>query len=696
METGFRQYESMIFPHPDKSRCNLGKIREFRGLRRPGAGNCRAPQVFALRWLVDPPGPCYLLARPGTRPGTPTNRSAMSLSRKQFLPVTLADLHSRGIDAPDFVFVSGDAYVDHPAFAAALICRLLESQGFTTGIIAQPDLADPESMKVLGRPRLGFLVGAGAMDSMVNHYTAARKPRSDDAYTPGGKAGKRPDRALIRYVNALRAVWKDVPVVVGGIEASLRRLTHYDYWSDTVKRSVLLDSKADILVYGMGERQILEIARRLSERASGEDTARVPAPAGRIAESLAGIRGTVVMRGKPPAPGDIAGATVLPSHQEQASDKAAFARAWKLADGHTDPSVNRRLWLPDNADGSGRWILQEPPALPLDTEFLDRVYGLPFTRETHPDHLATGTVPALEEVRFSLVSSRGCYGGCSFCALTFHQGRIVTARSRESLLEEARSLTAMEGFKGNIHDVGGPTANFFGPACTRQENGACCTDRPCLGQDPCKSLRSDHRDYTRLLKDLRQVPGVKKVFVRSGIRFDAVMRDRDDAFLEELAAHHVSGRLKVAPEHVSDRVLALMGKPRHEVYEAFRERFDRINSRLGKNQYVVPYFISSHPGSTLEDAVELALYLQSTGHVPDAVQDFYPTPGTRSTCMFHTGLDPVTMKEVYVARGEREKALQRALLQYNHPANAALVREALAKAGRRDLIGTRPSCLVRP
>ncbi|MDR1950277.1 MAG: YgiQ family radical SAM protein [Spirochaetaceae bacterium] len=621
-----------------------------------------------------------------------------------FLPVNLSDMEERGWKSCDFIFVSGDAYVDHPSFAAALICRVLEDAGFCLGIIAQPDIGDPPSFTVLGRPRLGFLVGAGNMDSMVARYTAAKKPRSADAYSPGGKAGLRPDRALLAYVSALRSVYKNVPVIIGGIEAGLRRFAHYDYWSDTVRRSVLLDSKADMLVYGMGEGPLREVCRRL---AAGEDISAIRDVRGtcvraREAPGAAGVADGMVDDGV--AAGMAAGTAWerLPDYDAvKGRDPAslrAYAEHFMIQRQNADPASGKIL--AEKTD-EGRWVIQNPPAFPLNQTELDRIYELPFLRRAHPCYDEAGGVPALKEVAFSLVSGRGCFGGCSFCAITFHQGRAVTGRSRESLLREAETLTRMEGFKGYIHDVGGPTANFFRPPCERQRRGSFCPERECLYPEPCPRLKADHGEYLDTLKTLRGAGRdggrpVKKVFVRSGIRFDYPELDRKNgrAFLEALCRYHVSGQLKVAPEHCSPPVLRLMGKGDGQAYRRFQRDFAEINRRLGLKQYLVPYFISGHPGSTMAGAVELALYLKRSRFIPDQVQDFYPTPGTLSTVMYHTGLDPRTMEPVYVPRGEREKRLQRALLQFNRPENRALVREALEKAGRRDLIGPGPECLL--
>ena len=598
--------------------------------------------------------------------------------RDSFLPVSRSDLDRRGWDECDFIFVSGDAYVDHPSFAAAVISRTLEAAGFRVGILAQPELRNEQQWTGLGRPRLAFLVSSGNVDSMVAHYTVAKRLRSEDAYSPGGKAGRRPDRALLRYVEALRSFHKDVPVVIGGVEASLRRFSHYDYWSDTMRRSILLDSKADILVFGMGERPILEIAKRLA--------------AGETASTIRDVRGTCVRsHGGPGLP---EGSFLrLPDFDDvKESDPKAYAEHFMIQKRNAD-ALGGKI-LVERVDE--RWIVQNPPAFPLESAELDKVYELPYTRRFHPDYEAEGGVPALKEVEFSLVSSRGCYGDCSFCAITFHQGRAVRGRTKESLLREARLLAARENFKGYIHDVGGPTANFRAPACELQEKGGACPQRECLYPEPCPRLRVDHSEYLDMLRAIRKVPGVKKAFIRSGVRFDYLLLDKKGgtAFMDELCAHHVGGQLKVAPEHVSSSVLDAMGKTGNAVYEEFRELFRETNERLGMDQYLVPYFISSHPGSTLADAIELALHMKRTNFVPDQVQDFYPTPGTLSTVMYRTGLDPRTMKPIHVPRGDKEKRLQRALLQFTHPANRALVLEALREAKREDLIGNGKDCLV--
>jgi uncharacterized radical SAM protein YgiQ len=601
--------------------------------------------------------------------------------RDSFLPVSRSDMDRQGWDTCDFIFVSGDAYVDHPSFAAAVIGRSLEAAGFRVGILSQPELKNMQQWTELGRPRLAFLVSSGNVDSMVAHYTVAKRLRSEDAYSPGGKAGRRPDRALLRYVEALRSFHKDVPVVIGGVEASLRRFSHYDYWSDTMRRSILLDSKADILVFGMGERPILEIAQRL---AAGE-------PIGAIRD----VRGTCIRcHGGPGLP---EGSFLrLPDFDEvKGSDPGSFksyAEHFMVQKRNADALGGKTLV--ERVDE--RWIVQNPPAFPLESAELDRVYELPYTRRAHPDYEAEGGVPALKEVEFSLVSSRGCYGDCSFCAITFHQGRAVRGRTKESLLREAKLLVTKENFKGYIHDVGGPTANFRAPACELQEKGGACPQRECLYPEPCPRLRVDHSEYLDVLRAIRKVPGVKKAFIRSGVRFDYLLLDKKGgkAFMDELCAHHVGGQLKVAPEHVSASVLDAMGKTGNAVYEEFRELFRETNARLGMDQYLVPYFISSHPGSTLADAIELALHMKRTNFVPDQVQDFYPTPGTLSTVMYRTGLDPRTMEPIHVPRGDREKRLQRALLQYTHPANRSLVLEALHEAQREDLIGNGKDCLV--
>ena len=595
---------------------------------------------------------------------------------QKFLPLCREDMEARRWDQVDFVYVIGDAYVDHPSFGHAIISRLLESRGYRVAILSQPDWKDDRSITVYGEPRLAFLVSAGNMDSMVNHYAVSRKRRAADAYTPGGVMGKRPDYAAVVYGNLIRRTYKHTPVILGGIEASLRRLAHYDYWSDRLKRSILLDSGADMISYGMGERSIVEIAEALEAGISVRD--------------LTYIEGTVVRTRNLDSVYD---ALLLPSFEEMRRDKREYAKSFYIQYCNTDPFSGRRLAesYPGNV-----YVVQNPPAKPLTQMEMDDIYGLPYMRTFHPSYQALGGVPAIEEVRFSLTGSRGCFGGCSFCALTFHQGRIVQSRSRESLLEEARQMTKETDFKGYIHDVGGPTANFRHPSCEKQWELGVCPKKQCLFPKPCKNLQADHREYVDILRALRELPGVKKVFIRSGIRFDYLLADSDPAFLRELCSHHVSGQLKVAPEHVSDGVLELMGKPKNQVYQQFVDRFVKMNRRLQKEQYLVPYLMSSHPGSSWKEAVELAEFCRDMGYMPEQVQDFYPTPSTISTCMYYTGLDPRTMKPVYVPKNPHEKAMQRALIQYRNPANYDLVKEALIKAGRTDLIGFDQKCLIRP
>jgi len=589
----------------------------------------------------------------------------------QFLPVDKKDLNQRGWDRLDFVLVTGDAYVDHPSFGAAVIARVLESGGFKVGIIAQPDWTTPESLKVLGRPRLGFLVTSGNLDSMVNHFTAAKKKRRKDVYTPGGAAGKRPDRAVTVYSNLVRQAYKKMPVIIGGLEASLRRMAHYDYWKDSLRRSVLLDSKADLLVYGMGEAAILKIAAELE--------------AGIGASAIRDVPGTCYVCSTAEIPGD---ALVLPDHEKLKAEKSSFAESFRIQYENADPFTGRRLAEPYGS----RSVVQNPPSAPISREDMDGVYALPYARGVHPSY--TERIPAMEEIQFSLVSNRGCFGSCSFCALAFHQGRIVSSRSRESLVEEAKVLIQDRDFKGYIHDVGGPTANFRAPACKKQGTKGSCPGKRCLTPEPCPSLESDHSDYIEILRELRKLEGIKKVFVRSGIRFDYMMEDKKNDFLSELCEHHVSGQLKVAPEHVSPDVLRVMGKPKRQVYDEFVRRYAEVNKKLGKKQYLVPYFISGHPGAKLKDAVMMAEYLRDTRFIPDQVQDFYPTPGTLATAMWYTGIDPMTGKKVYVPSEYEEKVMQRALLQYNRPENREIVRKALIKAGRRDLIGNGVKALI--
>lgn len=592
-----------------------------------------------------------------------------------FLPVCREDMDAEGITQLDFVYVTGDAYVDHPSFGHAVISRVLQAHGYSVGILAQPDWKDPDSIKVLGMPRLGFLVTSGNMDSMVNHYSVSKKRRSTDAYTPGGVMGKRPDYATTVYCKLIRRAYGQIPVILGGIEASLRRLGHYDYWSDQVKRSVLLDSGADLLSYGMGERSIVEIADALD--------------AGIAVSDLTFIDGTVFVTRDFTLASEQA--VQLPSFDQIRLDKKAYAKSFYMQYCNTDPFSGKRLY---ETYKGGLYVVQNPPAKPLSQMEMDDVYALPYMRTYHPSYEAAGGVPAIREVRFSLVSSRGCFGGCNFCALTFHQGRIIQSRSHASILNEAKLLIQEPDFKGYIHDVGGPTANFRHPACEKQLTEGACTNRQCLFPTPCKNLRIDHRDYLELLGKLRGLEGVKKVFIRSGIRFDYLIYDKDRQFLRELCEHHVSGQLKIAPEHISDPVLRRMGKPAAEVYKKFVQAYENMNQKIGKKQYLVPYLMSSHPGSGLKEAVELAEFLRDMGYIPQQVQDFYPTPSTISTCMYYTGLDPRTMEPVAVSVNPHEKAMQRALIQYRNPKNYDLVREALEKAGRTDLIGDGKKCLI--
>lgn len=612
------------------------------------------------------------------QPQTERKRKAVpqgGVPREKFLPVCGEDLRDRGIGQLDFVYVTGDAYVDHPSFGAAIISRVLQAHGYSVGIISQPNWRDPGSVRILGRPRLGFLVTAGNMDSMVNHYSVSKKHRQTDAYTPGGVMGKRPDRACMVYCNLIRSVYKDVPIIAGGIEASLRRLAHYDYWSDSMRRSLLMDCGADLISYGMGERCIVQIADAL---ASGIDI-----------RDITFIDGTCY---RTKNIDDIKDAVMLPDWESVKMGGEDYARSFMVQERNTDPFSGKRL-----AERYGTvFVVQNPPQKPLSQTDMDDVYALPYTRTYHPDYTADGGVPALEEIRFSIESNRGCFGGCSFCALTFHQGRIVQTRSQDSILSEAEAMTHDPEFRGYIHDVGGPTANFYHPSCRKQMTHGVCPNRQCLYPEPCPNLDPSQTDYAQLLRLLRAVPGVKKVFVRSGVRFDYVVCDRSDSFLRELVAHHISGQLKVAPEHVSDDVLYYMGKPRHSVYLKFVQEYTKMNRALGMDQYLVPYLMSSHPGCTMKDAVRLAEYLRDIHHQPEQVQDFYPTPSTLSTVMYATGLDPRTMKKVYVPKDPHEKAMQRALMQYRNPKLRPLVEEALLKAGRGDLIGYGKECLIRP
>ena len=595
---------------------------------------------------------------------------------KKYLPVCWEDCVQLGWEWVDFVYVIGDAYVDHPSFGHAIISRVLEAHGFRVGILPQPDWKRKESITVFGRPRLGFLVTGGNMDSMVNHYSVSKKRRQTDAYTPGGVIGKRPDYATVVYGNLIRQVYKDVPILIGGIEASLRRLGHYDYWSDRVKRSILLDSQADILMYGMGEHAVVELAEALQS--------------GIPVSEITFIDGTVY---KTKSLESVYDAEVLPSFSEIKLDKTQYAKSFYTQYCNTDPFSGKRLVEPY---GEYLYVVQNPPSKPLTMQEMDDIYALPYQRDCHPMYQKEGGGPAIAEVKFSLVSNRGCFGGCSFCALTFHQGRIVQTRSHSSIVEEAKRLIQDKEFKGYLHDVGGPTANFRHPSCEKQLTKGVCTKKQCLFPTPCKNLMVDHQDYLKLLRELRALPGVKKVFIRSGIRFDYVMADANDQFLKELCQYHISGQLKVAPEHVADPVLQRMGKPKNIVYQKFAEKYRKMNEQLGMKQYLVPYLMSSHPGSTLKEAVVLAEYLRDLGYMPEQVQDFYPTPSTISTAMYYTGLDPRTMEKVYVPVNPHEKAMQRALIQYRNPANYELVLEALKKAGRMDLVGFDKKCLIRP
>lgn len=597
------------------------------------------------------------------------------MAKNLFLPVTKEEMNERGWEALDFLLVSGDAYVDHPSFGVAIIGRLLESKGYRVGIIAQPDWRSVQDFKKLGRPRYAALISSGNLDSMVNHYTASKKPRSEDAYAPGGKAGLRPDRAAIVYAHRVKEAFKGLPVILGGVEASLRRFAHYDYWDNKVRRSVMVDAKADLLVYGMGEKPILNLAELFYQ--------------GTVKGKLSQIPGTAFLT---PTLDGLKDYILLPSFEEVSTVKKQYAEAFKIQMDQQDPYRGKILV---QAHGE-LFMVQNPPAKPLSQQELDNVYALPFQRTYHPSYATAGGVPALREVEFSLTSHRGCYGGCSFCALTFHQGRIIQNRSHRSLLTEAEKMTWQPNFKGYIHDVGGPTANFRNRACKPQETRGACSHRQCLFPEPCPSLEVSHEDYLSLLKKIRSLPKVKKVFVRSGIRYDYLLKDSSQEFFKELCQNHISGQLKVAPEHVSAKVLAAMGKPGGNTYDKFVQKYKTINRELGKEQYLVPYFMSSHPGSTLKEAIELAEYVRDLGYNPEQVQDFIPTPGSLSTCMFYTGLDPRTMEKIYVPRGPHEKAMQRALIQYRNPKNYELVYEALTKADRKDLIGFGPKALIRP
>ncbi len=593
-----------------------------------------------------------------------------------FLPMTIEEVQQLGIEQLDFVYVTGDAYVDHPSFGHAIITRLLQAHGYHVGIIAQPDWKNEDSIAVLGTPRLGFLVSSGNMDSMVNHYYVSKKHRDSDAYTPGGAPYKRPDHATVVYSNLIRRKFKNIPIIIGGIEASLRRMAHYDYWSNSFKRSILLDSQADLISYGMGEKSIIEIADALNSGIAVKD--------------LSFIAGTVY---KTKDISSLYDYELLPSYDAMTAEKIQYAKSFKIQYDNTDPFNGKTLVEPYP---NGVYVVQNIPQKPLSTQEMDDVYALPYQRTYHPCYEAQGGVPAISEIKFSLVSNRGCFGGCNFCALTFHQGRTIQVRSHDSIIAEANQMIQAPDFKGYIHDVGGPTANFRKPSCQKQLEIGVCKNRQCLCPKPCPNLEVDHSDYLSLLRKLRALPNVKKVFVRSGIRFDYLTLDRDDTFFKELVEHHISGQLKVAPEHICDAVLSKMGKPENAVYEAFTEKYHRLNQKLGKNQFLVPYLMSSHPGSTLKEAVALAEYLRDIGYTPEQVQDFYPTPSTMSTVMYYTEVDPVTMKPVYVCKNPHEKAMQRALIQYRNPKNYELVREALKLAKREDLIGYDKKCLIKP
>ncbi len=594
--------------------------------------------------------------------------------KNDFLPMSRADMQMRGWRELDFLYVIGDAYVDHPSFGHAIISRVLEKHGYKVGIISLPDWKSTKDFKRLGRPKLGVLVSSGNIDSMVNHYTASKKRRSDDAYCPGNKAGMRPDRAVIVYCNRIREAFGDIPILIGGVEASLRRFAHYDYWDDKIRRSVLFDSRADILMYGMGEKQIVELADKLRD--------------GVPVKEIRDVSGTCYISDNC----EIENSEIIPSYEECVGSKEKYAISCRVQYYEQNPYTGKTLIQKHN----DKYLVQNPPMPPLTTKELDAVYALPYIKDYHPSYEEFGGIEAIKEVEFSLVSSRGCFGSCKFCALAFHQGRIVTARSQQSIISEAKKMVWEPDFKGYIHDVGGPTANFRAPACEAQLKNGACKNKQCLFPVPCKNMKIDHSEYLSLLKKLREIDGVKKVFIRSGIRFDYLINDKNDEFFYELCKHHVSGQLKVAPEHVSDNVLKHMGKPSNNVYNRFSEKFYKINEKIGKKQYLVPYLMSSHPGSTLHDAIELALYLKKHGINPQQVQDFYPTPGTISTCMFYTGLNPFTMEKVYVPKSPKEKAMQRALLQYRNPNNYKLVYEALTTAGREDLIGFSADCLIRP
>ena len=597
------------------------------------------------------------------------------LTEKKFLPISRRDMKERGWDECDFVIVTGDSYIDHHSFGTAIISRVLEAHGYKVGIIPQPDWNNIYDFQRLGRPKYAFLVNAGNMDSMVNHYTVAKKLREKDMYSPGGKMGLRPDRATIVYCNTIREAYKDIDIVIGGVEASLRRFAHYDYWENKVRKSMLVDSTADLLIYGMGEKPIVEVAESLKNGVRAKDITYVRGTC-YLTESLDDIH---------------EGYIEVPSYKEVVSDKIKYAKASKIEYEEQD-SVRGKIIVQKHGN---KYMVQNIPQPPLNREELDAVYDLPYMKTYHPSYESKGGVPAIEEVQFSTVSSRGCFGDCKFCAITLHQGRVVQSRSKESILKEVEQITKLKDFKGYIHDVGGPTANFRQPACSKQLAFGACKGKECLSPSVCKNMDVDHSEYLDLLRSIRKVPGVKKAFVRSGLRYDYIMADKDDTFFKELVEHHVSGQLKVAPEHVSAEVLKYMGKPSGDTYDKFVAKFEKITKKLGKKQYIVPYLMSSHPGSTLECAIELAEYLRDINYHPEQVQDFYPTPGTPSTTIYYTGIDPITMKEVYVPKTKHEKSMQRALLQYRNPKYYNLVYEALTEAGRTDLIGDGPKCLIR-
>ncbi|MBE6071541.1 MAG: YgiQ family radical SAM protein [Clostridium butyricum] len=592
---------------------------------------------------------------------------------KEFLPISKEDMKLKGIEQLDFIIVTGDAYVDHPSFGTAIIGRTLEAQGFNVGIIAQPNWHNSDDFKKLGRPKYAFLVNSGNIDSMVNHYTAAKKKRRDDFYSPGGEAGHRPDRAVIVYCNRIREAYKDIPIAIGGIEASLRRFAHYDYWDDKVRRSILLDSKADLLMYGMGEKTIVQIA----------DLFRY----GGHIQNMTNIRGTCYVTKDI---SNIKNSIIVPSFEKVSTDKASYNEAYKLEYYEQDSILGKTI-IQQYGD---RYLVQNPPQENLTQEEMDETYDLPYTRTYHPIYEDKGGIPAITEVKFSITSHRGCFGSCSFCALTFHQGRVIQNRGQESIIEEAKLLTTLPDFKGYIHDVGGPTANFRHKACKKQEIHGTCKTKQCMFPSPCKNLIIDHTEYLSLLKKIRKLPGIKKVFVRSGIRYDYLIHDNNDAFFKELCEHHISGQLKVAPEHVVPRVLDQMGKPTRDVYDKFVNKYFKINKQLNKNQFLVPYLMSSHPGSDLNAAIELAQYVKHMGYTPEQVQDFYPTPGSLSTTIYYTGVNPITGEKVYVPKTQSEKDMQRALIQFSVPKNYEKVKKALIKANREDLIGNGTDCLI--